>query len=79
MITNDERKEIRKRAETKKNGVFSFKGRYLYGVVDKQTAFLGDRVSGEVYQFSYGFCVSIGKINSYEMSKKMSSLVKEAS
>jgi len=69
-MTIDETNLLQKKAETKKDGVYSFRG-YLWVVKGKKFVAFADR-SGNCYQRFGALNASVGKVESYNRKQKLS-------
>ncbi len=67
--------EIKKRAETKKDGIYQYKGNY-YGVY-KNSVFAWSDYFGNIHEISYGFNVSKGKVERYDVKNILRGYLKQ--
>lgn len=75
-IHQDDFNKLKEKAKLKKDGVFSYQGLWEYGVKNNRLRFLGHKFSGEVYEVSHGWLVSIGKVESYKLTEELKKLIK---
>lgn len=64
-----------KKSAEKADGVYGYIGMYWYVVKDGRLMFVGDRYTGEIFQQSHGFNVSLGKVETYKLKKHLISLL----
>jgi len=67
-------KKIRDKAKLKNDGVYSLSG-HKYAVKEGHVVFISDYK--KIYQYSQGFLVSIGKVEIYDVVKKLKGLLEE--
>ena len=72
MIKQDLYDKIRKRARTRKNGVYSFQG-FNYAVRDGYIAFIEHY--GQICQISHGVMVNLGKVERHQAKKELINLL----
>ena len=65
------------KSKDKEDGTYAAFGRYYYVVKDNMLHLIGDRIHGELLQFSYGFLVTLGKVESYKVKVKLKELQAE--
>jgi hypothetical protein len=70
----DELNKLIEKSKNKNNGVY-IKSCYYYAVKDGCLRLIGNRISGELQQFCYGFLVNIGSIEGYKMQKELKRLL----
>jgi hypothetical protein len=72
----DELNMLHDKAKTRKDGVYSFKGQYLWVVKDNRFIAYSDYF-GNCYQRMGNFNAIIGKVDHYDRKKKLTEWLKE--
>ncbi len=72
-IKRDELNKMIDNAKDKKDGIYAYQGHYYYVVQKNNVTYLGNRITGEVFQLYFGL-VSLGNVKTWELKNKLKEL-----
>lgn len=76
-MQQDDLNKIIEKSKAKKNGIYVY-GSYYYCVIDTHCRLLGEKPTGKIYQFAYGFLSPLGSCEPwYKIKDELKRLMKD--